>query len=125
MELTKQFYTFLAQDSKLTEGLEFYPVFSDGLSSTLAFMWQRHHGACIIFLLLIIDLPSRFIEEKYYNQCTLYLRRIEESSKSLLNKKLLKTTSATNKTISETKFRSTLYESTSMFDCFWKLGEIA
>jgi hypothetical protein len=67
MELTRKFYLYLAQESKDTEGLGFYPVFSEGLMPTLDFMWLRHQGFCIIFILLAVDLPARVVEEKFIN----------------------------------------------------------
>jgi hypothetical protein len=67
MELHKMFYKYLAKDPKELEGLPFYPVYSEGLSSTLSFMWLRHEGFCIIMIILCIELPFRFIEEKFFN----------------------------------------------------------
>jgi hypothetical protein len=64
MSLAKQFYVYLSEDPKEVEGMGFVPVFSEGPLSILNFMWLRHKGFCIIFLMTTIKVPFKFFEEK-------------------------------------------------------------
>ena len=100
MYLAKEFYIYLESDSTEVEGMGFYPVFADGWHSTLNFMWLRHKGICIVFLMLCIKIPSRFIDEKFYNVLCNFLHKLRHVQKSLVHNKILKVSSATNKTIS-------------------------
>jgi len=67
-------------------------------------MWMRHKGPSIIFLMLCIKMPTRFIDEKFYNVLCNFLHKLRHVQKCLLHNKVLKVTSATNKTISSGKF---------------------
>jgi hypothetical protein len=78
--------------------------------ATLSFMWLRHKGASIIFILFLIRVPVRFLDEKYYTTNSIYLRGVEEIQRAVLHKKLLKTSSATNKTISESKYSNCVFD---------------
>jgi hypothetical protein len=73
-------------------------------------MWLRHKGPCLILTLFLIRIPVRFLDEKYYTVNSIYLRGVEEIQRAVLHKKLLKTTSATNKTISESKFNNCVFD---------------
>jgi hypothetical protein len=82
-------------------------------------MWLRHKGACLILLILLIDVFWRFFDENFKLEGTFNNLKITEIQKAILNKKLLETNSATNKTISESKFFGAINVDTgTAFKCF-------
>jgi len=54
--------------------------------------------------MLCVRVPSRFIDEKFYSILCNFLHKLRHVQKQLVHNKILKVSSATNKTISSGKF---------------------
>jgi len=76
LNLSKEFFTYLETDGSELKDVSAWPVFAEGLKSTLDFMWMRHKGYSIIFLMVVIKIPYKFVYEKFIAMLCLFLIRL-------------------------------------------------
>ena len=68
LSFSTKFYLYLESDPKqLDQALGFYPVLSDGWRSTIDFMWKRHEGFCLVFMMVCLKMPFDYFNERFVN----------------------------------------------------------
>jgi len=111
-----EFFKYLESDGSEFNGVSAWPVFGEGLRSTLNFLWMRHRGPCIIALMIFVKIPFSLYYEKNVCELALWLRKLNNVQAAMLHTKFLKVSPATNKTVSNGMLINLKNEAT---NCQW------